>query len=510
MAKMRKDYLVSNKTAPILFLIIFVVIVRIPYIAEGIIPFGFDHGKDSIAILHMIKTNSLKFIGPWTSIPGLFFGPAWYYLLAPAYILTNGSPVGAAYVLFILGIVTTLLVYKFFGFLEALITISSPAWRGISVSAWNPFPMALISLIIFRSVTNAVRDGRLKRGNAFLIASLSALGFHFSSAFAVFYPIIIGLIIAVRRLKVSFNSFLAACLGFVWPFLPQLLFEMKHNFLQTKAILKYFSLGEPHSFKLGKLIEVLYSIIGELKLAVLPERLNNFSFLYFLTVLILLYSVIRASRNIYKIEYLNEAAIFLLVPTLGYFFLHYNVWYVIGLFPVALYIVGQLLRTVPQKLVLIYMAILIITPGLALEHYFSTTREQLIESKSFLPIKLKVIDYIYRDSAGSQFSSFHYVPDIYDYSYQYLCLISAYNGKQLPAEFSYKPGESTYIPEKMDLLRDINSSQNTKKPQYVYYIVEKPIFQQNLDEWWSQQKYSKLIDQKNFGNEITVYKALSL
>ena len=96
-------------------LIVFAILTRVPFLFGGVIPFSFDHGKDSMAVLHMIKTSSLKFIGPWTSIPGLFFGPGWYYLLSPAYFISNGHPVSAVLLMFVIGLLIIWLTKKYFG-----------------------------------------------------------------------------------------------------------------------------------------------------------------------------------------------------------------------------------------------------------------------------------------------------------------------------------------------------------------------------------------------------------
>ena len=80
---------VLKKEWYVLALIVFVIVTRYIFLHDATIPFGFDHGKDSLAVFHMWTTRSLKFIGPWTSIPGLYFGPAWYYLLLPGLLLFN-------------------------------------------------------------------------------------------------------------------------------------------------------------------------------------------------------------------------------------------------------------------------------------------------------------------------------------------------------------------------------------------------------------------------------------
>ena len=56
----------------LIILLLFVLATRAVYILSGVIPFSFDHGKDSLAVMHMLTTKSPALIGPWTSIPACF------------------------------------------------------------------------------------------------------------------------------------------------------------------------------------------------------------------------------------------------------------------------------------------------------------------------------------------------------------------------------------------------------------------------------------------------------
>src|SRR3989344_8541555 len=102
-----------------LWLLAWVALTRLPWLLSGTFLFGFDQGRDAVAVLHLIKTLNPVFIGPWTSIPGLFFGPAWYYLLAPTYLLTQGHPLAGPVTMFVLCLVGITLTYKYLGAYEA-------------------------------------------------------------------------------------------------------------------------------------------------------------------------------------------------------------------------------------------------------------------------------------------------------------------------------------------------------------------------------------------------------
>ena len=132
----------------LILIILLALATRIPFILGYNFPFSFDHGRDALAVMHLIHTWQLKFIGPWTSIPGLFFGPGWYYLLAPGYLLMQGNPYAGPITMLIISLITIWLAYKYFGVYETIIFSSAPIFIITSTSAANPFPMVLVSLLI--------------------------------------------------------------------------------------------------------------------------------------------------------------------------------------------------------------------------------------------------------------------------------------------------------------------------------------------------------------------------
>ena len=469
----------------LVFLLLFALATRLPHLFGYNIPFSFDHGRDSLAVLDLIKTGTLKFIGPWTSIQGLFFGPLWYYLLAPLYWLLNGNPLAGPLTMQIIGLITIGLAFKYFGIYEAIIFASAPIFTIISVSAANPFPMVLIGLLILICLKKPKRQ-------AFNLGLLVSLGFHFSSALAIFYLLIIPLILLIRKIKLNLKKLI---IGLIIPFVPQILFEIKHNFLEFRSLVSYFAAGESQQITPGKIEIVTKSIFSELSLAILPDT----AWLYYLGLGLLIIGIVYfiAQRKIKTFR--PEIVLFILIPTLGFWFLHYNVWYAYGLLPVIVIAVGKILRSAPKIISYSYLGLLIIG---AIKIPVQQT------GAAFLPVKLQAINYIYDQAQGKPFSSYQYLPNIYDYAYQYLYFWQGFKGRPLPVEFSYKPGEINYVSEKSSLLARLPAKQGYGgKAEKIFLIIEKPenVWHYPLQRWLENINYSEIVSKKEFGPELEVW-----
>ena len=139
--------------------------------------------------MDMWLNKNIKLIGPWTSIPGLYFGPAWYYLLLPAFVLGAWHPLAPVCLMVVLLLLQIYLAWKYLGKEEAIIMATAPIWIMISTSAWNPLPMTLISLVIL-IILKAIKQKHVANLlELFLLFFTASLGFHFSTAFAVLYPL---------------------------------------------------------------------------------------------------------------------------------------------------------------------------------------------------------------------------------------------------------------------------------------------------------------------------------
>ena len=464
------------------WLIVWALFTRLPQIISGTIPFSFDHGRDSLAVLHLIKTFNPVFIGPWTSIPGLFFGPGWYYLLAPAYLFSQGSPLAGPITMFLLSLVGIILAYKYLGIFEAIMLATAPLWLQLSTGAANPFPMAFIGLFLIIA---------LKRNlNPLVTGLILGLGFHFSSALAVFWLLLVPFFIKLKRWP-------KLGLGVLITFIPQLLFELKHNFSQFKAVVSYFTAGESQHLTPGKIAIVTKSVINELNLAILPDNLVLKAIGIAILGLGLIYLIAKHKLDRWFWQWL----VLIILPTVGFWWLHYNPWYAYGLTPLTVVLVASILRRLPKPIAWLYCLLLILGSVLRKNPDLSTY-------KAFLPAKMTALNYVYDQSAGQPFASYHYLPEIYDYAYQYLYLWQAFRGRPLPVEFSYQPQAPTYVKEKADLLAKLPPSSG--EAQKIFLIIEKPdnVWHYPLDSWLGQIGYKEVIDKKIICPELEVWQVV--
>ncbi len=253
----------------------------------------------------------------------------------------------------ILNILVVGLVYVYLGKIEALIMATAPVWTIISTSAWNPYPMPWLMVLILISLKHLKPEKASVVPLMALIGLCVGLSFHFSSAFAVFYLFTIPLILAYRwrvhRQSLSLQSALAGISAFMIPFIPQALFEIKHNFMEVKAIISY--LQQPPANQAPRpLVNIVQTYLGEVRLAVLPEfeASQTVNLLLFFSCLSLLATgVYFLVKNHQKLAFLPETLILTVIPLVGFSKLHFNVWYVSALLPLAVVLVGQIVRALP-------------------------------------------------------------------------------------------------------------------------------------------------------------------
>ncbi len=493
-------------------------VLKMPWITTRAIPFNFDHGKDSLAVIDMLVTGSLKFVGPWTSIPGLYFGPGWYYLLAPWYFVGNFDPVWGMIAMIVLHIALIMLVKREFGWLAAVVVATAPTWQTISGSAWNPFPMPMISFLILICLEKIRMHQRLdlkgsQLGWWFCLGLAAALGFHFSTAYALFYPGIIVATLWFKHIKLTFRQGMLALLGFSIPFLPQLAFELKHNFIETKAVIAYLQTGGSPTAIKATLSQILTQTFAELQLAILPDIwMNNplaTNLIARVTLAIVVFAILYSKlKHQTWGRWWFELVLWVVIPTLLYSKLHYNLWYVLGMLPVVVLFVADKLSRLPRLVLVLYLGLMIATPLSMVARFYQQDKPVLLGSRQFLPVKEKVIDVIREKANGLPFAVYHYVPDIYDFTYQYLYISQAKQGKQLPTEFSYQPGVTPYVVEKASLLDTMAGSIDTRPPALIFFVVEKPDNQEFLQQWWDKQQYQTIIEVVEISPEVTLHVAL--
>jgi len=209
--------------------------------------FHTDIARDFLLIEDIVKNKPLTLIGPRSGgIGGVFHGPAWLYLNVPAFILGQGNPVIVGYFwvfLYVISLVVCFLTSEKL-FKNREVSIFSTALLAsstiISVSQlFNPYGAFILTPVFFLLYYKYL----LKNKFLDLLLSLLVLGFmvQFQMAFAV--PILILTFILSFYLIVKNKKYIyiLAFLILLIPLSTFILFDLKHQFLQTNSVLNYLS-----------------------------------------------------------------------------------------------------------------------------------------------------------------------------------------------------------------------------------------------------------------------------
>lgn len=133
-----KNIIRKIKLSHVLLFVIFIFafILRVWFLKDNSLSFYYDQARDAL-ITQQILSGDIKIQGPPSSTPGLFHGVFYYYFLAPAYFLGNGSPIFVAYYMAFFSSLTVLLIFL----IAKNATKNLPAQAGIK--------LALLSSLLF-------------------------------------------------------------------------------------------------------------------------------------------------------------------------------------------------------------------------------------------------------------------------------------------------------------------------------------------------------------------------
>ncbi|KKR70154.1 MAG: hypothetical protein UU12_C0028G0008, partial [Candidatus Woesebacteria bacterium GW2011_GWA2_40_7b] len=107
-----RDFIKQNKFECFLLLIILAVAAFFRlYKIDQYMTFLGDEGRDVIIVRRIFTEVHPPLIGPGTSVGNMYLGPLYYYMMAPALLLANFSPVGPAVMVVILGVLTVFLIW---------------------------------------------------------------------------------------------------------------------------------------------------------------------------------------------------------------------------------------------------------------------------------------------------------------------------------------------------------------------------------------------------------------
>lgn len=422
--------------------------------------FLIDQGRDMMAVKNIVYDHHLTLIGPYTSLGGIFQGPLWYYLLAVPTIIAGGDPWGAVVLMFFISVLTCVLAYIFmyrlFGFKTAIITFIlfavSPEAVAAATYSWNPHPNWLLVLVYFFSLYFVSKN---KQRYHLILWPVIALMFHFETALGVF--ILLGTILYVsifHRDQIKNKYFFLGLFLAGFFFLPQILFDIRHNFLMTKSAVAVIAgedkglivKGEVYKYK-DIVISHLSTFVIHFRSAFIQDGIYKDSPTYLFIILFVTFLISIKNKQFKKEEYFFiktlfkiSAIIFALMlfypfPIRSWFLTGFQVLYIL----IAGLLLGKLLGNSLGKCILLGLLVvfLINATNKLGKLYLHPDYGGVAKVKG----KIDAIDYIYKDANGKPFGLFFFTPPVYTFNYDYLLF---YLGRTRYAYTPYKEKKGTF------------------------------------------------------------------
>ncbi len=471
------------------------------YRQSSLLGFYYDQGRDALIATDIITLKNFPAIGPTTGIEGLYLGPFWFYLLAPAYFISAGSPVFAAiFISFIESLTIPLIYYlvkKYYHRPKLALFIAS-LWAFshyiIRSSRWfsNPSPLPTFALLIMLCLLKIFAN---KKTNYWpLLFFLFGLSLQLEAASAIFFaPIIIIFSLSnIKTLKqTKIKTWLLSVSAFIVLLLPQLAFEAKNNFITTKALFGFISGQVNSSTGQTWAIPDLNFVLVRLRLfyRYLSSKLDtNSGYASIIFSIIFLFGLIKAAKRQSHLL-IRLLFIWFFLPLIALLFFSGNYgnlydYYLTGLYPaffilfaISAYLIFNSKK--PRLLLFLLITILFIHGNFIHIYYYLIAGVDGPEHVT-LGNQLQAVDYIcHQNPDQTQISVNSYVPSITPYTYDYL-FYWRHQHHLCPAVTTKQLDQAFYILYEVDTIRP-----------------SKRI------EWLSQFQNYQTLSQKQFGG-ITV------
>jgi len=398
------------------------------HVLHGSIWFHTDIARDFLLINDVVVNHKLALIGPRSGgIPGVFHGPAWLYLNLPVFIFSHGNPIAIGWFwVFLFGCSVASMFFitqKLTNMQTAMIATSLYALTTCTAvsNLFNPFGALLFApLYVFYLIRYFERH---KFQDMFLAVFIAGIVIQFQMAWGVpilmlSLPVLVYSVIKNKKI-VHFTSFGVLII----PLSTFFLFDLRHQFLQTKSVLAYIGSGS----EVGKQkIDILHLFIQRLRLMAfsLPgyftQGTNIFSLALFLCVLgLLILFFVKKNKNksllplIFVYFYIGFWIITLVFKGTIW---DYYYWPFLPLFCIVLAIL--LYSTFGQKMIYLAAPLFIFLVMSNTQRMFKENSKFFTTNSGQWTFFAKQAQDIYKDANGN-FGWYVYTADQYGYSSKY-------------------------------------------------------------------------------------------
>jgi 4-amino-4-deoxy-L-arabinose transferase-like glycosyltransferase len=401
------------------------------YRLGDLLGFYFDQGRDGKVIWDLLHHGKFFLIGPTTGIEGIFLGPFYYYLMAPAYLLGGGNPVWPAYELALINVLAIgvfyLITIRHFSPGTGIVTVILMALsnRLVQDQRWlsNPTPLPLFSGLALWSLLEII-SGKTKWW--WLLGLSIGLSLQLEAASATFFlpATILVLVIFLKSVSWKWPQIMHGLFMFCLTLLPQLYFNFRHENILFKAFQRF--LISEKSFQAT--VSGFYSDRLHFYFRVFTEKLINSSQLLPILLLLLGILFLIVFRKFFT-KSTTVLLVWIFVPLISLLFYHGNngyVWgyYFTGVYPAFIVLIAFLMalglrrKGIAAAVAVIILSLFIYDNLTAAKNYLSSGIDGPITIT--LGNSLKAVDQVYEDAGDTPFNVDVYVPPVISHAYDYL------------------------------------------------------------------------------------------
>lgn len=485
---------VMAKVKILLFLLIFLNLFLSAYwLVQGDIHYDVDVSRDFLVMDDIVRNNHPTLLGPHSgAIPGIFHGPLWFYINLPIFLIGGGNPLAVGWFWFVLSAIFLSLTFQvaknLFGFKVALLStllLSANSIVNPTIGLknfYNPYGAVFLSPIFFWLFIKYITTTNFK----YLILSLFILGLiiQFQMAFGipVLFATTLYLIYFLFKKKKLWHFFSYFIL--LIPLSTFILFDLKHDGLQFKALVSYLN----EASKVSNIFYILKMRINELTFNFfdqLSPGKNIITVLYTMIFFVLLVYILRRSIGKEKKIYFLFSYLFLGFWVISLFFKGGVGNYFWPLLSLTIIIFCSYINYIKREIfVLVFIILYLVNfyTGISAILDFKTDINQ--RGPHSWAFNLSVAKKIYED-AKDNFGYFNFSPDRFAYQQRYALIytkkyfpnINAYSSTKMPLTYLIEVSPPPDRPELNGISWRISDVKIDRQPDQIFrfdfIVIEK-------------------------------------
>lgn len=425
-------------TAVLVALCLFGLALRLLPTLSSNIHFSFDQGLDMLMVKQLVVDHKINLISRYSGLQGVLMGPLWTWIMAIPFALSHGDPVANVIFFSLISIFGSLAVFFLFrkivgvrgAFMLFVMTLVSPNFVSNTRTILSPHILIYAFPLYLFFCYQLFVEKKAKYWIPLLF--ITAVFFQFEIAFAIFTipPIIICLVVfnAWRTLRSKYFLF-GSILGAV-TFVPQIVFDLRHDFLITKSLIGFaggsnnslYSEPLPLSLRIAARWKTFIEDFWGMTLFLRPLLLQIFVLLSMFT------GIIKLSLDKREVKSWNllKICLIILVSFYGGFLLYPGaIW---GWYRAGLPIVFLTLLTIPlayltktnklAKVVVAIFVVFVVYQNIPVTE-IKRSWQGNVGGVATLKTQREILDHIYKTAGDRTFSYYIYTPPVYDYIWQY-------------------------------------------------------------------------------------------